>query len=568
VLQNSGAARSGGFLLTSAKLVALVVLLAAAPWAWAGLFSETFDVFVKTNRLLFAAGYAVIFWTAIASLGIIPFLRNAYVRIPLVVMVTLAYAADQIFLGFTNYHLHISDVQIIWSGRGSWEGFSTYAAQFARDCMWVVAAGIILGLAPARNSALNLRWSSAPLAVVAIISAVIIHTKGSTEEFPSPFALPSMIGMVVANAEQPVEDVFSFGYGRTRLDPVEVNYDGPIRPLAKHIVFIVDESVRGDVLELNQPELDNTPFLAGQKDTVINFGVAVSDANCSMASRLMLKFGLRPDDFADSGLAKFELPSIWQYAHRAGYRTIMIDPFQNDKHSYALEWPSIDLYLPETDAATYARDGLIADRLVQLLKDDAPSFIYVNKYGVHNPYESAYPPGFHEIPVPGKRTLADWRGGAPRKALLDAYSNAVQWSVDGFFRKLLNRFDGGDVLVIYTSDHGQSLMDGGEKLSHCSTYREGSTQIGEGLVPLFALTKIPGLEERLRESAARAYGHAADFDIFPTLLSAMGYDEEWSRKQYGPSLLDIPANRRRRFLIMNGVGTRSWFNDAKWVTVD
>src|SRR4051794_8074548 len=84
--------------LTGAKLVAVIVILAAAPWAWFELFTFGFDAFFSSNRLLYAFGYALIFWTAVCSIGIVPFIRAAYVRIPLVIAIITAYAADQMFL--------------------------------------------------------------------------------------------------------------------------------------------------------------------------------------------------------------------------------------------------------------------------------------------------------------------------------------------------------------------------------------------------------------------------------------------------------------------------------------
>jgi glucan phosphoethanolaminetransferase (alkaline phosphatase superfamily) len=304
----------------------------------------------------------------------------------------------------------------------------------------------------------------------------------------------------------------------------EVEYDSPIKPLAKHIVFIVDESVRGDVLEINELLAHNTPFLVSHQDQLINFGVALSGANCSFLSRTILKFGLRPDDFQESdlgpGLVSLKHPigpPIWKYARQAGYRTIMISGWAEEKTFSALELPSIE-YFAEIDDPPYNRDGRIAERIIRLLKDDVPSFIYVNKFGTHFPYEADFPPDYDKsrIALQGEYNAAsDGRVG-----LLRAYDNALHWSVDGFFEKLFSRLDNQNTLIIYTSDHGQSLMDGGQRISHCSAR---NTQIGEGLVPLIVSTGIPSLALGLRKSATHAYGHATHGEIFPTLLLAMGY---------------------------------------------
>jgi glucan phosphoethanolaminetransferase (alkaline phosphatase superfamily) len=564
-----GSSTSGGLALSGIKLLAVALLLAAAPKAWADLFYYRFVMF----RGLYGAGYAIIFSATILALGIIPFLRNAYARILLVVVIVVGYAADQMFFGFTDYHLNLGALQTIWRERGmAVDALSTYATHFARDCLWVIGAGIILALAPARDWALRLRWSGVPLSALALVSLVILYTKGGTQEFPPPFALPVMFG-ITATAS-PVTAAT-----RERDSPAEVQYYHPIKPLAKHIVLIVDESVRGDAIGINQPGIENAPFLSDQKDRLINFGVAVAASNCSDAARTMIRFGLRPDDFQDSVPSRLTRPPIWTYARRAGYRTILLDAFRTSEGFlrdpvYATERASIDLFLSGVHTPSYMRDHLIAERLIQLLKDDAPSFIFVNKFGTHFPYEYAYPPEFERFPVPlHNRTLAYLL--RYREALLNAYSNAILWSVDGFFQRLLGQFDDSGVLLIYTSDHGQSLMDGGKRGTHCTTTTQ-NTQVGEGLVPLFASTGIGELNMRLRASAARAYGHATHFEIFPTSLLAMGYDEQWVRTEYGPSLLDLPATRPRQFLVQSSSGVmrfdpkrvRSLFEGAKWFSVD
>src|SRR5262249_60178324 len=98
-------------------------------------------------RGLYQVGYVVIFSATILGLVIIPFLRNAYARILLVLIIIIGYAADQMFLGFTDYHLNLGAFQTIWRERAMAMGaFSTYAFHFARDCLWVIGVGIILGL--------------------------------------------------------------------------------------------------------------------------------------------------------------------------------------------------------------------------------------------------------------------------------------------------------------------------------------------------------------------------------------------------------------------------------------
>src|SRR5262245_5921585 len=516
------------------------------------MFFMRFNFFVNNSLFIYAMGYAVIFWVSILALVIVPFLRNAYVRVPLVTLIIMSYGADRIYFDLTDFHLNLDSLWVVWFERGiGLTALPFYASQFFRSCWWVVGAGILMAFPPARDCSLRLRWSGIPVSALTLVSSVIPYTKGATQEFPHTFALPVMFEMV---ATTPMGSI---------VPAAEVQYGYTIRPFAKHIVVVVDESVRGDMLEINEPKLRNTPFLAEQKDRIINFGVAVAPSNCSFISRTILRLGLQPEDFGNSGLSRIKRPLIWKYAREAGFRTIMIDALDERKYFSPLESSLIDMYLPETARPAYMRDGLVAERLVQLLKEDAPSLIYVNKFGTHVPYQFSYPPELDNLLLPlENRTLA-YRPTSDE--LLHMYNSAILWSVDGFFKKLLNRFQYDKVLLVYTSDHGQRLMDGKERKNHCTTLSE-DTQLGEGLVPLIVSTGIPELEVRLRESVARVYNRGSGFDIFPTLLLAMGYNEQWVRTSSGPTLLDVPANRRRRFLLSSPLA--ELFDKPSWFPAD
>ena len=73
--------------------------------------------------------------------------------------------------------------------------------------------------------------------------------------------------------------------------------------------------------------------------------------------------------------------------------------------------------------------------------------------------------------------------------------------------------------------------------------------VDEAIVPLFALTGDPSFQQRLSQAAEVGFDKMSHFEIFPTLLVAMGYDEPWVKKVYGPSLLDGPAEGPRLFMV-------------------
>ena len=109
----------------------------------------------------------------------------------------------------------------------------------------------------------------------------------------------------------------------------------------------------------------------------------------------------------------------------------------------------------------------------------------------------------------------------------------MRWSVDGFFRRFFDEVDLKNTAVIYTSDHGQNLVDG--HFTHCSMENPDPR---EGLVPLMAITGDPVLKARFAKGAHLNYGRASHFAITPTLLELFGYAEKDVHARHEASLLE------------------------------
>jgi hypothetical protein len=224
------AKNSSPYYVLAFKLLAIALLLVEAPWAWFHLFSVTFTGFIHNGDLLYAAGYAVIFWMVIVGLVVIPFLLNSYIRCLLVLLIVSAYALDKMFLDITSYPLSLRMMRLIWLERQvGLDSFTWYLAYLVHDCFWAFGAGIVLALPPRRIFALKLRWSSIPITAFAVIAVITLYT--GTQNFPPPFSIPA-------------EFVMATGANSVITSAANVEYDGPIIPLAKKIVLIVDEGGR------------------------------------------------------------------------------------------------------------------------------------------------------------------------------------------------------------------------------------------------------------------------------------------------------------------------------------
>jgi glucan phosphoethanolaminetransferase (alkaline phosphatase superfamily) len=300
---------------------------------------------------------------------------------------------------------------------------------------------------------------------------------------------------------------------------------------ANNIVFIIDESVRGDHLSINGYEVPTSEYLVGLagQNLVKNWGIAVSGSTCSVESNNMLLTGVRPEPNIGSLISR--LPTIFQFARAMNYRTYQFDG------QTAGQWLGkprdrdyIDNYISvnelRADGVTAQRDidAEIARRVKTITASSVGNFVWVNKVGVHKPYAAALPGG--DSPATWDAWGMPYNPAIEDKDLIAAYDKAITHNATSFFSTLIrdNAID-PSTIYIYTADHGQTLRENGSIVSHCSDTKP------EANVPLFViadLRSLPTVDTDYKSSHA---------NIFPTLLDLMGVPESAREYSYAKSLL-------------------------------
>jgi hypothetical protein len=313
---------------------------------------------------------------------------------------------------------------------------------------------------------------------------------------------------------------------------------------AGDLVFIIDESIAGQYLDLNDARGVRSGLLEPRPGlTVANFGYAASITNCSWGSNLTLRYGGTREDYRRIDASG---PSLFAYAKAAGFHTVYIDAQRADPAKLPLshdELAGVERTISLAGRPVVERDQDAAVLISRYLHDKTRDFILVNKVGAHFPVHDKYPDAylryrpalprgrFLNVSDTGSRagfggTSAEWR------QYRNAYRNTLLWNVGAFFDRLLAPGI-GDATIVYTSDHGQNLHEtGGAGVNtHCSPEPVQE----EGLVPLAV---IGGGERAARWSRAAALSRnrATHYQIFPTLLTMMGYDEEDVVRRYGAGL--------------------------------
>jgi glucan phosphoethanolaminetransferase (alkaline phosphatase superfamily) len=445
---------SSDHITTAAKIICLALLftpLCGLWWYNTDPLIQDYWIFPLAIRYLSenpleGAGYIFVCLSAFVGLFVAAFIRPAAVRIPLMIVMLIGWAFELFILDINGTFSNQNLLMTLWQERASGpEVIGGYATEIIRNCAAVAILGAVLCATPARRFSVSGIFGAVPMMAAAMVAGAIVYSKGASQVFPIPFGLFANAAILGSGAP----------YHANLIDPVynlarnvAINRDAEIgrnvSPLFNKIVVIMDESVRGDYVLLNDPTIKTTPFLKAA-DNLINFGVAIAGANCSSNARMMFRFGMRQFDLPNNWDEGVRRPTIWQFAHEAGYRTVYIDAFAGPLEYHSgfsqAEKRLIDVKINILDSRTYLRDHKAADRLIEALKDEGPAFIYLDKFGVHTPYATKYPPDFHLFLTRAGTEFAD------REVMAAHYQNAIIWSVDEFFRKLLPAENPGALII-------------------------------------------------------------------------------------------------------------------------
>ncbi|WP_335944396.1 sulfatase-like hydrolase/transferase [Pseudomonas sp. G166] len=483
--------------------------------------------------------YGAMFVVLVVALWMSAYIRQTLVRHLFALVMFVSAVFFEVYTRVTDSYLTYSQfVSLVYSG-----GFIQEAAyQYREVIINAASAGLLLllgiGLKPRRRLPLP-GWLpvAAPLLGVLLLSGVLFVRAGEGAR-----------GLPVMYTPLAYLNLFAYEALHNTVGPREPVRIARLTSAIEHdIVLIIDESISGNYLDINTPFGVHTGLKTPPAGVdIVNYGYAASIANCSADTNITLRYG---GTRADYMRINSTLPSIWQYAKKAGLRTVYIDAQRTGGNLQNLmsdlEKQDIDEFVQFDQVSVRDRDMAAAAKLIELLGDGRAELVVINKVGAHFPVHDKYPDDFmtyrpalprgqfQEVADTGKRD--GFNGQKDDWALYrNAYQNTLLWNVGEFFKRIFQQADLRNAVLIYTSDHGQDLHERGNPglNTHCG----GDPVAEEGLVPLVVIEGAQLHTLDWRRVWAQNKDHSSHYNIFPTLLQLMGYEPAGIEAVYGKSL--------------------------------
>ena len=233
----------------------------------------------------------------------------------------------------------------------------------------------------------------------------------------------------------------------------------PVADAPETIFLVIPDSVRNERLGVagyQRPTTPNLSALAASGQLQVSSGLAASVAT-GASLPLMLNVVNEPGNLAalDSGVA-----NLFRRAQEAGYKTFWIST-QESKLLNGLDSQHIDVRITREDDPLNLNAGgdRVALEWLSAQQWSEKNFVVLNLRTAHTPYADAYraePEHYTRWPThDNKLTANQRRSNAYDNALLyldSLLADTIEFATETF---------SGDLLWVFTSDHGQMLGENG-----------------------------------------------------------------------------------------------------------
>ena len=224
------------------------------------------------------------------------------------------------------------------------------------------------------------------------------------------------------------------------------------------VVIVIGESARSGSFGLLGYERPTTPFLAAEKNLAAFKGVA-----CNTSTKLALPcMFVRPQSVVDNGLQAPQVleQSVFSVFNKLGFKTELF-AMQSEAWFYNSIKPNA-FKIREEIAADPAHRGkpmidmILRDEMNNALarQPKGRQVIVLHTKGSHFSYTSRYPREFAKF----QPECSGVDGSCSKQTMINSYDNSILYT-DAFLKSLMTSLAGKKAVLIYTSDHGETIEE-------------------------------------------------------------------------------------------------------------
>jgi len=223
----------------------------------------------------------------------------------------------------------------------------------------------------------------------------------------------------------------------------------------QNLVVVIGESARRDALSLYGSKVNTTPLIQKRTSNILEYKNAVSPGEfTNLALPLILSKQIPGDNFSieknsDNIISLANATNIWETYWLSN---------QEQMGLYVNLFANIDLeakYKFWTPPGSY--DEVLFPFLDNILKDSSKKrLIFIHIMGSHDEAGMRYPSKFDKF-------------HSNKEEFINEYNNSIGYT-DYILDNIIKKLEGTSSVVLYLSDHGQSIEDGG--------YRHSNTKKG------------------------------------------------------------------------------------------
>jgi KDO II ethanolaminephosphotransferase len=312
-----------------------------------------------------------------------------------------------------------------------------------------------------------------------------------------------------------------------KIDPA-IKFQYSLKALADDLVLVVviGESARSSNFGLLGYERPTTPLLATEKNLV-----AFKATSCNTSTKLSLAcMFVRPQAVVERGLQAPQVleETVFSVFKKLGF-SVELFAMQSEVWFYNSIKP--DFYkIREVIAADSANRGkpvldsiLVAELETSMAKHPkGRQVVVLHTKGSHFSYASRYPREFARY----QPECSGVDGACSKAELINAYDNSVLYT-DTFLHSLMQSLAGKKAVLIYTSDHGESI----DENRHFHATPKPLAPPEQLAVPLLFWASEPYLNaspaykkafEQLQQAAKSSKTEVGHANLFDSMLGCLG----------------------------------------------